>query len=95
MNAARAWFRRVVLAKPWLAFIVMVLSFFAFGIGTLNLFHLLSANGRFLLTYGWEAIVDGGLRQLVELLANSFLAMMAYVVFKACEHRLSHWLSDD
>ena len=59
MNAARAWFRRVVLAKPWLAFIVMVLSFFAFGIGTLNLFHLLSANGRFLLTYGWEAIVDG------------------------------------
>lgn len=40
-------------------------------------------------------MLEGGLRQLLELLLNGFLAMMAYVVFKACEHRLSHWLSDD
>ena len=93
--APRAWFRRVVLARPWLAFVVMVLSFCAFGVGTLKLFHLLAANGRFLLDYGWDAVLEGGLRQLLELLLNGFLAMAAYVVFKACEHRLSHWLSDD
>ena len=91
----RVWFRRIVLSRPWLTFIVMALSFFIFGVGSLNLFHLLSANGRFLLQYGWEAALDGGLRQLLELLFNGFLAMAAYVVFKTCEHRMSHWLADD
>jgi hypothetical protein len=34
-------------------------------------------------------------QQLAELLLNGYLAMAAYVVFKACEYRLSHWLADD
>ena len=89
----REAFGRVVLARPWLAFIVMCLAFLAFGIGTLNLLHLLGANARFLLENGWMAVVDGGFRQLLQLLANGAAAMAAYVVFKTCEHAMVDWLA--
>jgi len=39
--------------------------------------------------------MDGGLRQLVELAFSGYLSMAAYVVFKACEHRLSGWLGHE
>jgi hypothetical protein len=91
----RRWFQRVVLSRIWLCFLVMGASFFAFGVGSLNLFYLLRANGNLLLDHGWMAVMDGGLRQLAELLASGYLAMTAYVVFKTCEHRLAHWLAGD
>ena len=94
MRAAKRWFHRVVLARSWLTFVVMVLSFLAFGVGTLNLFVLIRANGNFLLENGWMAVMDGGLRQSAELLANALVAMAAYVIFKTCEHRLVHALGD-
>ncbi|MBI3369595.1 MAG: hypothetical protein HY021_14440 [Burkholderiales bacterium] len=90
----RRWFGRVVLSRPWLSFVVMCLAFFAFGIGTLNLFYLLRANANLVLDNGWQALMDGALEQLFELLVNGFVAMAAYVVFKACEYRLVHWLGD-
>lgn len=90
----RSWFQTVVLGRLWLCFIVMGLSFFAFGVGSLNLFYLLRANGSFLLEHGLMALLDGGARQLTELLLTGYLSMLAYVVFKACEHRLAHWLAD-
>ena len=40
----RRWFQRIVLARRWLTFIVMGLSFFVFGIGTVNLFMLFREN---------------------------------------------------
>jgi hypothetical protein len=91
----RRWFQRVVLGRIWLSFVVLGASFFAFGVGSLNLFYLLRANGNLLLENGWLAVMDGGVQQLAELLLNGYLAMAAYVVFKACEYRLSHWLADD
>jgi len=91
----KRWFHRIVLKRLWLSFIVMVLAFFAFGIGTLNLFYLLRANGNLLVDNGWQALMDGGAQQLAELLLNGFVGMAAYVVFKACEHRLVHWLGDE
>ncbi|WP_395699815.1 hypothetical protein [Aquabacterium sp.] len=90
----KAWFHRVVLSRRWLTFLVMVASFFAFGIGTLNLFYLLRANGNLLLENGWQAVMDGGAQQLVELLVNGVVGMAAYIVFKACEYRLVHGLID-
>jgi hypothetical protein len=90
----KRWFHRVVLSRLWLCFVVMSLAFFAFGIGTLNLFFLLRANGALLLDHGWQGLMDGGAAQLAELLASGFVAMAAYVVFKACEYRLVHWLGD-
>ena len=56
--------RRAVFARRWLTFIVLGLSFFAFGAGTVNLFRLLAANVSLLTEYGWQAVVDGGGRQL-------------------------------
>jgi len=85
-------FQRLVLSRLWLTFIVLGLSFLAFGVGTLNLGLLLMANARLLSDYGWRAIMDGALRQLLELAVTGYLSIAAYVVFKACEHRLSDWL---
>lgn len=87
-----AWFRRVVLARRGLTFVVMGLAFFVFGSGSLNLFFLLKANGQLLVEHGWQAAMDGALQQLVELLVTGYVSMAAYVVFKACEHALVHHL---
>jgi hypothetical protein len=77
MSAA---FQRVVLARLWLTFVVLGLSFFAFGAGTVNLGLLLMANSRLLAEYGWQAVMDGSLRQLVELVLTGYLSIAAYVV---------------
>jgi hypothetical protein len=88
------WFQRTVLARRWLAFIVLGLAFFVFGSGSLNLFFLFKANAQLLADNGWQAVMDGGLQQLVELLVSGYLSMAAYVVFKSCEHALVHGLVD-
>ena len=84
----QTWFRRVVLARAWLTFVILGLSFFVFGVGSLNLFYLLRANTQLLVAYGWQAALDGGLQQFLELLVTGYSSMAAYVVFKACEHAL-------
>jgi hypothetical protein len=90
----RRHFQRVVLARPWLTFVVLGLAFCCFGMVTLNLVHLLRANAELILDNGVMALADGGALQFVELLANGYGAMLAYVVMKTCEHALSHWLAD-
>ena len=91
---ARAFFQRIVLSRLWVTFLVLGVAFFAFGASSLNLVRLLSANLQLLGTYGWQAVMDGALRQLVELLLTGYASVASYVVLKTCEHRLSHWLSD-
>jgi len=85
---------RLVFSRRWLTFIVMGLAFLAFGAGTFNLFVLLKANTELVFEYGWMALADGAAQQLVELLVTAYLSMAAYVVFKACEYQLVHWLAD-
>ena len=94
MARLKRGFHRAVLSRLWLSYVVMCLAFFAFGIGTLNLFYLLRANSALLVDHGWQALMDGGAMQLAELLFSGFAAMAAYVVFKACEYRLVHGLAD-
>jgi len=89
------WFQRVVLGRRWLCFVVLGLSFFAFGAGTFNLFLLLRANTALIVDHGWQALADGAAQQFVELVVTGMLSVAAWVVFKACEHRLVHWLSDE
>ena len=76
-------FQQWVLSRIWLTFVVMGLSFFGFGVGSLNLFYLLQANANLLLHHGWMAVMDGGLQQLGELLVTGYLSMAAYTDFKA------------
>jgi len=90
----RRLFQRVVLTRPWLAFVVLGLAFFGFGMASLNLLHLLRSNAELILANGAMALADGGARQLLELVVNGYVAMLAYVVMKTCEHALSHWLAD-
>ena len=92
---ARSLFHRLVLQRAWTCFIVMGLSFLGFGIGTVNLASLLKANLDLLLNYGTQALMDGAALQLFQLLGNAYMAMSFYVVFKACEYRLVHGLSED
>ena len=89
----KRWFQRTVLTRRWLAFLVMGLAFFVFGVGSLNIFMLLKANLDFIASYGWRALMDGAARQFVELVVTGYLSMAAYVVFKACELRLAHDLA--
>jgi hypothetical protein len=74
-----------LLKRWWLAFILMGVSFVLFGLVTLNLLHTLSANLEFLTSYGFEAVREGGLLQLVELVVSGYLAAASYVLFKLCE----------
>ncbi|MEO5606430.1 MAG: hypothetical protein ABIR13_02435 [Polaromonas sp.] len=87
-------FQRWVLSRLWLTFIVLGLSFSLFVAGTLNLGLLFMSNAAYITENGWVAVMEGGLLQLVELVVKSYLSMLAYVVFKTCEHHLSHWLGD-
>ena len=89
----KRWFRRTVLSRAWLTFLVMGLAFFVFGLGTYNIFVLLSANVDLIAHHGWQALMDGAARQLVELVTTGYLSMAAYVLFKTCEHRLARDLA--
>jgi hypothetical protein len=72
----------------------MGLSFIAFGAGTLNLIYVARANANLLIEHGWQAMMDGGLLQLAEILMTGYASLAAYIVFKACEHKLALGLSE-
>ena len=90
----QAWLQRVVFARAWLTFVVLVISFLIFGAGTYNLFLLLKANLELIAQHGMQALADGAAQQFIELLFTAAASMAAYVLFKACEHRLVHRLCD-
>ena len=91
----RRWFHRTVLGRRWLAFATMGLAFIGFGVGTLNLFMLFKANAELFQTYGGrQAIMDGGLQQLIELLLTGYASLGCYLVFKSCEYTLVRHLSE-
>ena len=72
----------------------MCLSFAVFGVGTVNLFNVFRANVDVIASNGFTALADGAALQFVELLLTLMVCMLAYLVFKACEYRLVHLLSD-
>lgn len=69
-------------------FVLMCVSFVIFGVLSFNLVMYVAANANYLLTYRWDAIVDGGARQLIEIWGTAFLALGCYLVFKLSEHAL-------
>ena len=84
-----------MLARRWVCFVVLCLSFFAFGAASVNLFLLLRANTGLISEHGWQAVVDGGGQQFAELTLTGVFCVVAWIVFKACEHRLVHWLNEE
>lgn len=69
-------------------FVLMSTAFVMFGGLSVNLVSHFFANANYLLTYQWEALIDGGLLQLVELLVKAIVALGSYLLFKLCEHAL-------
>jgi hypothetical protein len=69
----------------WLTFLLMGVSFVMFGMMSLNLLHTLGANLEFLGMHGVDAVREGGLTQLVELVLSGYAAALFYVLFKLCE----------
>ena len=86
-------FQRRVLARHWLTFLVLCLSFAVFGAGTVNLFTMFKLNLELIAEHGLMALFDGAAEQLAELVFTLLQSMAAYIVFKACEHSLVHGLT--
>ena len=79
----------VWMVRHWLrTFFAMGIAFVMFGMLSLNIVQVISANIRFLLENGFMAIQDGGLEQLLELAFSAYGAVAFYVMFKTCEHAL-------
>jgi ABC-type sulfate transport system permease component len=75
-------------AHPLWAFLLMTLAFLVFGLLSLDLVRVVSANAGYLLDHGWTALKDNGLRQALELGLTALAAILAYLVFKLCEYVL-------
>lgn len=78
-------FYRFLVRRWWFTLIVMGLSFVLFGLASLNLLQMLGANLAFLAQYGLDAVREGGLLQLLELVVSGYAAAACYLLFKLCE----------
>ncbi len=76
---------RFLARRWWLTLILMGCSFVLFGLVSLNLLQMLGANLSFLVRHGFDAVREGGLLQLLELVVSGYLAAVFYIVFKLCE----------
>ena len=82
-------FIRKVVTFHWLVTLVLMGVFgLTFGLSSANLFHLLTENLRFIAEHGAMAVMEGALGQLFWLIFYGYLAVVAYVLLKACEHAL-------
>ena len=86
--AARKTLYALLYERVWVAFLLMGLSFVRFGVATLNLLYVFKAAWEFLVTHGWDAVREGVLMQLVELVVSGYAAAAFYVLFKVCEKAL-------
>ncbi|MEJ8562263.1 hypothetical protein QTO30_14205 [Yoonia sp. GPGPB17] len=65
-----------------------------FAYATLNLFQMSMANIRFIREFGWTAVMEGALVQLLEIAISGALALLSYIGFKICESELVHRYHD-
>jgi hypothetical protein len=70
-----------------------------FAWNSYSLFQTAMANVNFLRTYGWMAVMDGGVWQLLTLVLYGYLSLAFYIGFKACEvelvYRWRRWQEGD
>ena len=78
-----------ILTCHWFVTLVLLGVFgLAFGLVSLNIFSLLHANFALIAQHGAMALMDGALRQLLELIGYGYLSALFWVLFKSCEHAL-------
>ena len=77
--------------KPYptvMVFLIMGAFAALFAINSLNLLQLGQANYRFIVKFGWVALKEGALIQLLEIGLSGFLSLAFYLGFKVCEVEL-------
>jgi hypothetical protein len=79
---------RMFNGPAWRTFLLMGVFGGLFAVTSYNLLMLFSANFHFIATYGWMAVADGGVLQLVELIVSGYLSMAFYILFKGCLYGL-------
>jgi hypothetical protein len=83
------------LQRHWACtFCLMAVAFVTFGAASFNLVHLFSANIGFIAQHGMDAVREGALQQLGELLFSTALAVGFYLLFKTCELALVQRLAN-
>jgi len=68
-----------------LAFLLMGAFFLLSGVMSIDLYVVLKANVDLFRKYGAQAIDDGALRQLVEILGTAISSIVFFVLFVMCE----------
>lgn len=68
--------------------LILCVSAVGFFYGSYNLYFVFQANFAFIAEHGADAVREGALVQLVELLASTGLAAVCYVSIKVCERVL-------
>ena len=77
-------FRALFNGPAWRTFLLMGGFGALFAGSSYNLFMLFRANLAYIAENGTMALMEGGLRQLVELIAYGYLSLAFYVLFKGC-----------
>jgi hypothetical protein len=80
---------------PWLAFVLLGACFLSFGVTSVNLFVLLTANINLFIEYGVMVIDDGALQQLAGLVGLACLSGIFYVGFAVCDRTLLRCLTGE
>ena len=80
---------RKMLTFHWLVTLLLMGAFgLVFGLSSANLFHLIVQTLRYIAEHGAMAVMEGALGQLFWLIFYGYLAVIAYVLIKACERAL-------
>jgi len=80
---------------PALTFVLMGAAFILFGLTSVNLYMLIAANVGLVIEYGAQALADGALEQLVDLLGSTVLAILLFLLFMLCERTLVRRLTGE
>jgi hypothetical protein len=81
----RRWIEPLLNYHPLLTLFLMGLFGLGFGLVSINIFAMLHANFGLIARHGAMALVDGALLQMIELVLYGYLALVFYVLLKACE----------
>jgi hypothetical protein len=82
-------FLRALFNGPaWRTFLLMGVFGGLFATNSYNLLTLFTANFHFIADYGVMALMEGGLRQFIELVLSGYISLAFYILFEGCLYGL-------
>lgn len=86
--AMKAFFQSLFNGPVWRTFLLMGVFGGLFASSSYNLLGLFTANYHYVADNGIMALMEGGLRQLLELTFFGYLSVGFYILFKGCLYGL-------